>query len=304
MPKATLFEAGTIGVDLKTNPLFLGKKKLHAATNLVFEEGVLKTRPGFRYLPLGCTGIFQGACEFHPKRGLSTASFSELEGGVVVAVGGKLYFNCGLVKGVEFPCHGNVNLFQAENYLIIQHTESETYWWDGVNPPVKSPGMNEQDFNDPEMPFVELETVAPVGDVPACAPTLFIGLSITLQYIQDDDVCGAGHACNSAIYNIFGNDILIGKANLNNENDGGSRIATFVLTEDQARSIAAASVDNETIAFRFECDTEDPLFDTEAWGGNCHPEVGQLVIHDSNGTELYNGCPAGSTIDIDINPAP
>lgn len=173
MPKATLFEAGTIGVDLKTNPLFLGKKKLHAATNLVFEEGVLKTRPGFRYLPLGCTGIFQGACEFHPKRGLSTASFSEIEGGVVVAVGGKLYFNCGLVKGVEFPCHGNVNLFQAENYLIIQHAESETYWWDGVNSPVKSPGMNEQDFNNPETPFVELETVAPVGDVPECVITPF-----------------------------------------------------------------------------------------------------------------------------------
>jgi hypothetical protein len=180
MPKVTLFEAGTVGVDLRTNPLFLGKKKLHAATNLVFEEGVLKTRPGFRYLPLGCTGIFQGACEFHPKRGVSTASFSELSGGVVVAVGGKLYFNCGLVKGVEFPCHGNVNLFQAENYLIIQHAESETYWWDGVNPPVKSPGMNEQDFNDPEMPFVELETTTPTADIPYCSGEASVALRITV----------------------------------------------------------------------------------------------------------------------------
>jgi hypothetical protein len=168
MPKVTLFEAGTVGVDLKTNPLFLGKKKLHSATNLVFEEGVLKTRPGFRYLPLGCTGIFQGACEFFPKLGLSTASFSDLDGGMAVAVGGKLYFKCGVVKGVEFPCYGNVNLYQAENYLIIQHEESETYWWDGVNPPVKSMGMNEQDFNDPETPFLELETVVPVRDAPNC----------------------------------------------------------------------------------------------------------------------------------------
>lgn len=304
MPKATLFEAGTIGVDLKTNPLFLGKKKLHAATNLVFEEGVLKTRPGFRYVPLGCTGIFQGACEFHPKRGLSTASFSELEGGVVVAVGGKLYFNCGLVKGVEFPCHGNVNLFQAENYLIIQHVESETYWWDGVNLPVKSPGMNEQDFNDPEMPFVELEMDAPVGDVPPCAPTLFIGLVVTLQYIADDDVCESGHSCNSAIFNIYGNNVFIGKANLNNAIDSGTRTASFTLTEQQAVAIAAASSDGETIGFRFECATDDPEW--EQWDeiNPCHPGVGQMIILDNNGTELYNGCPAGTTIDIDINPAP
>jgi hypothetical protein len=171
MSKVTLFEAGTVGVDLRTNPLFLGKKKLHAATNLVFEEGVLKTRPGFHYLPLGCSGIFQGACEFYPQRGLSTASFSELEGGVAVAVGGKLYFKCNMVKGVEFPCHGNVNLFQAENYLILQHEESETYWWDGVNSPVKSPGMNEQDWNNPEMPFVEIEIERPVENKYPCEVT-------------------------------------------------------------------------------------------------------------------------------------
>jgi len=304
MPKATLFEAGTIGVDLKSNPLFLGKKKLHAATNLVFEEGVLKTRPGFRYNTLKCLGIFQGAAEFFPKRGTSTASFSEVEGGVAVAVNGKLYFKCKVVEGISFPCSGNVNLFQAENYLVIQHAESETYWWDGVSAPVKSPGMQEQDWNDPEMPFVEIDLVRPVGDVPNCVPTLFIGLSITLQYIAEDDVCESGHSCDAAIFNIYGNEVFIGKANLNNASDSGSRIATFVLTEQQAVAIAQGSVDGETIGFRFECATDDPEFDAGAWTGECHPGVGQLIILDNNGTELYNGCPDGSTIDIDVNPAP
>ena len=191
MSKATLFDAGTVGVDLKTNPLFLGKKKLHSATNLVFEEGVVKVRPGFTYEALGCVGVFQGVCEFFPKKGISTASFSDVAGGIAVAVGGRLYFNCKIVEGIEFPCHGNVNLFQAENYLIIQHEESETYWWDGVSGPVKSPGMQEQDWNDPETPTTELETVAPIADIPECEDTGGKDSGITLRMKVIDSVTEA-----------------------------------------------------------------------------------------------------------------
>jgi hypothetical protein len=188
MPKITLFDAETIGVDLKSNPLFLGKRKLHAATNLVFDEGTVKTRPGFTYTAFGCSGIFQGAAEFFPKKGLSTATFSEINGGIAVAVGGKLYFNGRRVVGIEFPCHGNVNLFQAENYLVVQHEESETYWWDGVNLPVKSPGMQEPDWNDPDTGFVELETRVPVADIPNCDVTTEVAVTFNVVNAANESV--------------------------------------------------------------------------------------------------------------------
>jgi hypothetical protein len=168
MPKLTLFDAQTVGVDMKTNPLFVGAKRLHAATNLVFSEGVVKTRPGFSYNLTRAMGCFQGAAEFFPKKGLSVESFSEVEGGIAVVAGGKLYFNCAEVLGMVLPSTGDVNLYQAENYLIIQHADVATYWWDGVNAPVKSIGMNEQDWEDPSTDFVEVEVVPPVSNIPEC----------------------------------------------------------------------------------------------------------------------------------------
>ena len=168
MSKLTLLNIETLGVDLRSNPLLIGSKKLHAATNLVFEEGRIQTRSGVRYKSLGCSGQFQGASEFFPKRGISTETFSDSAGGVAVAVSGKLYLNCKVVEGVELPSTGDVNLFQAENYLIIQNEAASTYWWDGVNPPVESPGMQEQDWSEVETPIYEAEIVAPVATIPTC----------------------------------------------------------------------------------------------------------------------------------------
>ena len=168
MSKLTLLNIETLGVDLRSNPLLLGSKKLHAATNLVFEEGRIQTRFGVRYKSLGCSGQFQGSSEFFPKRGISTETFSDIAGGVAVAVSGKLYLNCKVVDGVELPSTGDVNLFQAENYLIVQNEASSTYWWDGVNPPVESPGMQEQDWSEVETPIYEAEVAAPVAVIPTC----------------------------------------------------------------------------------------------------------------------------------------
>jgi hypothetical protein len=67
-----------------------------------------------------------------------------------------------------FDCAGAVHLYQAENYLILQNPTTDTFWWDGVSELVRSPGMNEQDWAEPEVPVFEMEVVAPEADIPDC----------------------------------------------------------------------------------------------------------------------------------------
>lgn len=155
-------------MDMKSNPLFLGNKKLHAATNLTFDEGVIRTRPGFRYSSLGAEGQFQGACEYRPQEGISSSKFSELDSGIAVVADGVLWFKCNPISEAIFDGTGSVNLYQAENYLILQNTETDTFWWDGDGELVRSPGMTEQDWSEPEVPVQELEVVAPIADIPDC----------------------------------------------------------------------------------------------------------------------------------------
>lgn len=166
MPRINILQLGTQGVDMKSNALLLGNKKLHAATNLVFDEDIIRTRPGFNYQSLGCSGQFQGAGEFRPRLGLSSKPLSEGEHGLAVVSDGNIWLNCENIGG-DF-C-GDVNIFQAENYLIFQNTGAATLWWDGVTL-TSSPGMQEQDWNDPETPTHESDFTPPVAlSIPRCA---------------------------------------------------------------------------------------------------------------------------------------
>lgn len=407
--RINLLQLGTLGVDMKSNPLLLKNDKLHAATNLVFEEGVIKTRPGFIYSRTPASGQFQGAAEFRPRQGISSNRLSELYGGVVFVADGDVWAGCNKI-GEGFFCKGDVNLFQAENYLILQCRETSTFWWDGASGLVASPGMNEQDWNDPEMPKVEIEHATPVADIPECdvefgsggvsvtfstvntsdesiivgalvtiyknnnrvaygmtnaqgmwrakvspgAYTysvtysdyppienidftvrgtgteypfdeclppqlvvtgeesivvrmkggLFMGVTVILKYDPLDDVCLSAHTCDAAIFDIYGNGVFIGKANLNNAVDGGYREAVFTLTSALAQQIAEASSDGQTIAFTFSCDPDPSLGYVGAqWGNNCHIGLGQLVIMSPDNAELYNGCPDGP-ITVDVSGAP
>jgi hypothetical protein len=153
---------------MRTNPLFLKNERLAAATNLTFEEGVIRTRPGFRYESLGASGQFQGSCEYRPQEGISSSSFSEVEEGIAVVADGVLWFQCNPVSQRIFDGVGSVHLYQAENYLIVQNPQTDTFWWDGEGELVRSPGMQEQDWNDPEVPTQELEIEAPVATLPDC----------------------------------------------------------------------------------------------------------------------------------------
>jgi hypothetical protein len=151
MPRINILQLGTRGVDMKSNPLLLGNKKLHAATNMVFEEGVLRTRPGFRYSATGATGQFQGASEYRPSKGISAGRFSSADDSVAIAAGGVLFVD-GTPVAANLAAGASYHIYQAENYLIAQCESARTLWWDGSKI-TESPGMSEQDWNDPEPPL-------------------------------------------------------------------------------------------------------------------------------------------------------
>lgn len=168
---------------MKSNPLTLSNKKLHAATNLVFEEGVIKTRPGIIYRFLKAVGQFQGACEYRPMQGISSGRFSEAIGGIAFVAGGDLWIGCKKVA-TGFKGIGEVNLFQAENFLILQSPESDTYWWDGEEL-IQSPGLNEVDWNETETPVHELEVIAPEADIPDCGDSgAESGVTVTFTVVN------------------------------------------------------------------------------------------------------------------------
>lgn len=179
MSRINLINIETRGVDMKTNPLLLGNKKMHSATNLVFEEGVIKTRPGFRYKALGCTGQFQGAGEFRPRKGLSATPLSESKAGFVVVADGKIWLNCKKI-GEPFSCNENVHVFQAENYLIFQNPNSSTFWWDGEKL-TESPGMVDIDFEEIETPVQEVAVVAPAISTPTCGIEVSTSVTFTVR---------------------------------------------------------------------------------------------------------------------------
>ena len=168
MARINLLEIGYAGVDLKTNPLLLGqKRKLRSAVNLIFEEGVIRTRPGFRYQLLAGPGKFQGATDYKPSRGISAGRFSDASDSVALVIDGSLWLNCNQVASEVFVQDADVHLFQAENYLIVQQPEGDTFWWDGTTLTC-SPGLQEVDFTETETPVFELNEGVPTGQPVDC----------------------------------------------------------------------------------------------------------------------------------------
>lgn len=182
----------TRGVDMKSNALFLGNKKLHAATNFVNEEGVWKTRPGFRYYDLQVSGDFQGVCEFFPQRGLSFSPLSEAKSGLVTVVNGNLIFHPSdqlcepqIIGEAIFCGKGDTHVYSAENYLIIQNPETATYWWDGTTL-TKSPGLQSETWNDPDIPDMEIKPVAPVASITDCENFDYSDIILRFTIVNND----------------------------------------------------------------------------------------------------------------------
>jgi len=150
-PPSSSNPLGTAGVDMCQNPLALGAKKLAFACNLAFDEGVIRTRPGFRYHRLGASGVMQGAVHYSPSKGLSAMTFAPELSALVVVVGGNILIadaTDGRVSCLQRMCgtanfhgRGAVWLYQAENYLIAQNPQANTFFWDGTGCWQQSPGM-------------------------------------------------------------------------------------------------------------------------------------------------------------------
>lgn len=149
MPKFSIIEIGTSGVDMKVNPLFLNSTKAAHARNLTFNEATIRTRPDIEYCNLGLQGQFQGSTHFTPSFGLSATSYSEAPSALATVVDGRLYFNtiddCGVTKkpqlidGAKFD--GDTYLYSAENYLIATNENNATYWWKSGTTLTQSPGI-------------------------------------------------------------------------------------------------------------------------------------------------------------------
>jgi hypothetical protein len=151
---------GTEGVDMLTNPLALGQARFASAVNMQFTNGEIKSRPGFRYNCLGVSGVFQGATYYSPSKGMSSRVFASEETGLVVAVNGRIYVSSSeegqlscpafpICGSYDFPCHENVNLFAAEDWLIGQSLAADTIFWNGKECASRSPGMKEPDRSRP-----------------------------------------------------------------------------------------------------------------------------------------------------------
>lgn len=145
MPSKPVITRTTTGVDMRKNPLLLGPEFVHSATNIAFEEGVIKTRPAFVYNDLKVSGRFEGATRYQPSRGLSFKAFGPSIDSIAFAVNGEIYLyeygRCAnqICNPVNYG--DEVNLFQAENYLIAQSKNNDTSWYEGGLCFVRSPGI-------------------------------------------------------------------------------------------------------------------------------------------------------------------
>lgn len=159
----SIVSADIRGVDGNSDPLKVGPRKFRHSVNLQYQSGRVRTRPVFDYMKTGLTGQFQGATMFRPARGISFRPFGPCGSRLATAIGGKVFVNHAPSTGVvcdpmelekpKVPCYvqpdktcvGDVNLYQAENYLVIQSFRDNTMWWTGEGPLVVSKGMTPEE---------------------------------------------------------------------------------------------------------------------------------------------------------------
>lgn len=131
---------------------------------------------------------------------------------------------------------------------------------------------------------------------------LFLGVEIIVRYSNTAGPVPGGHQCDAATYKVFGNDLLLGEANLNNLIDGGDREAIITITADQAQTMVETYEDH-ILRLSLECDPDNPEYDHDAgYGDTCHVELAWVIVRNSLGNELYNGAPVGNFAEISLIP--
>lgn len=153
-----IISPGVRGVDLSDSPFNLRDRRVRHALNVEFTNYCIKNRPGFFYENMGICGKFQGADVFRPGSGLSALSTAPRNAFVISSVDGQLYSTATDNNGVHCcpvlieetgdPCApasniiGEVNIYTAEDYVVVQGPGRQTAWWDGkAGTFTLSPGM-------------------------------------------------------------------------------------------------------------------------------------------------------------------
>lgn len=146
-------------------------------------------------------------------------------------------------------------------------------------------------------------------------------LKITITYRANNQTapggqtppCFGGHTCNHAVFNVTGNGILLGEANLNNAGgvfDLQGRVPGYLpggvgyLGQTDFDRYSEINVDTETIEDLLLESLDGTLnlaFDCGCVAGvncdiaNCHERVGWVRVY-RNSEEIYNGCPVGNIV--------
>ncbi len=109
-------------------------------------------------------------------------------------------------------------------------------------------------------------------------------VDIVVQYVKEKNgsfPCRGGHTCNDANFDVLLNGISIGKANLNNGNDGGSRYSgRLLVTPEIAKSVLTK--DKRNIVLSLKCLS----------GANCHSGTPEVVIRKANEIIWHRCSPA------------
>lgn len=136
----TIFSDFIRGIDMRSNPARIGRDKFHYAKNIIFEEGVPKTRYGYKYIKTGLSGQFQESIFHNGGRSTSASVYSRDKGEYVMVVDGIAFVSCGNsgqhfcfsdIGDLKYDSCSNTFMESAENYVIFQNKEGNTFWWDG-----------------------------------------------------------------------------------------------------------------------------------------------------------------------------
>jgi lipoprotein-anchoring transpeptidase ErfK/SrfK len=120
---------------------------------------------------------------------------------------------------------------------------------------------------------VELKLMAP--------EKCLVDLEVEVKYEKEPNTafpCRGGHTCNDANFEVKMNGVPIGRANLNNANDSGSRTSGIIKIDD-AKAKDIIGVNSKEILFSLKCLS----------GQNCHSGTPEVIIK-KNGETIYHSC--------------
>lgn len=186
---------------------------------------------------------------------------------------------------------------------------------------------------------ITFNTTSCLGEVGDCLNGLTVE-TIYLRATTDQDLLldeyahacmNTGHICNGALYEIYGNGIYLGDSRMNNNNGTGgaltdygtyicedykntpdaisktgvwtgdvaSRYSRIELTQQQALDIANAVGGGTVIDFELLA-AMDTYNEPSCRSGGAHRDITWTRITSPEGDVLYNGCPEGWFVSIDV----